>query len=130
MDELDPIEAFFAGYPPEVQSISRTLRVMVQDTMPQANETLFAKENHIAYSFSASRRDTICYICPLKDYVRLGFMYGTHLPDPHQLLIGEGQRLRHVKVGTSEGASNPALKQLVEAAWANALTHMKKKSKV
>lgn len=130
MDELDPIEAFFADYPPAVQAISRTLRAMVLSTMPQANEILFAKQNHIAYTFSMSRRDTICYICPLKDYVRLGFMFGTHLPDPHQLLIGEGQRLRHVKVRTSEAAKNPVLKQLVEAAWADALTHMKKKQKV
>jgi hypothetical protein len=113
-----------------VQTISRFLRAMVLDAMPEANETLFAKENHIAYSFSTSRRDTICYICPLKDYVRLGFMYGTHLPDPHQLLIGEGKRLRHVKVRTIEGASKPALKHLVEAAWADALTHMKTKQKV
>jgi hypothetical protein len=126
----DPIEAFFAGYPPEVQSISRTLRAMVQDAMSQANEILFARQNHIAYSFSMSRRDTICYICPLKDYVRLGFMYGTHLSDPHKLLIGEGQRLRHVKVRTGEEAKNPALKQLVEEAWADAQTHMKKKQKV
>ncbi len=123
----DPIEAFFAGYPPEVQTISRTLRTMVQNAMPQANEILVANQNHIAYSFSASRRDTICYICPLKDYVRLGFMYGTYLPDPHHLLIGEGQRLRHVKVRTGAEAHNPALKQLVEDAWTEALTHMKKK---
>ena len=126
----DPIEAFFADYPPQVQSISRTLRAMVQNVMPQANEILFANQNHIAYSFSASRRDTICYICPLKDYVRFGFMYGTRLPDPQQVLIGEGQRLRHVKVRTDEEAKNPALKQLVEDAWAEALTHMKKKSKI
>lgn len=126
----DPIEAFFAGYPPEVQSISRILRSMAQNAMPQAHETLFAKENHIAYSFSISRRDTICYICPLKDYVRLGFMYGTHLSDPHQMLTGEGKRLRHVKVRTGEEVRNPALQQLVEEAWADAQTHMKKKQQV
>jgi len=54
----DPIEAFFVGYPPEVQSISRTLRARMQN------------------------------------------------------------------------AKNPALKQLVEDAWAEALTHMKKKQKI
>ena len=129
MIEPDPIEAFFAGYPPEVQAISRTLRAVVQRAMPQANEILVAKQNHIAYSFSTSRHDTIACICPLKDYVRLGFMYGTYLPDPHQLLIGEGQRLRHVKVRTNEAANNSALKQLVEAAWVDAPAHMKKKQK-
>jgi len=125
----DPIEAFFAGYPPEVQAISRALRAMVQRAMPQANEILFAKQNHIAYSFSKSRNDTISYICPLKDYARLGFMYGTSLADPHRMLIGEGKRLRHVKVRTIEEASNPALQYLVETAWADALTHMKKRQK-
>ena len=126
----DPIEEFFGGYPPEVQSISRILRSLVRNVIPQANEILYAQENHIAYSLSKSRRDTICYICPLKDYTRLGFMYGTYLPDPYQLLTGEGKRLRHVKVRTGEEAKNPALKQLVEAAWAEALTHMKSKEKV
>lgn len=126
----DLIEAFFAGYPPEVQAICRILRSMVQNAMPQANELLFAKQNHTAYSFSMSRNDTISYICPLKDYVRLGFMYGTHLSDPYHLLIGEGKRLRHVKVRTIEEARSPALRELVEAAWADALTHMKKKEKV
>ena len=124
---LDPIETFFAGYPPPVQAISRTLRAMVQSAMPQANERLFARHSHIGYLFSESIRDSICYICPMKDYARLGFMYGTHLDDPHQLLIGEGKRLRHVKVRTIEEATNPELKRLVEAAWADALTHMRKR---
>jgi hypothetical protein len=123
----DPIEAFFAGYPPDVQAISRTLRAMVQDCMPQAHEILFASHNHIGYGWSESMRDRIVYICPLKDYVRLGFMYGTHLADPDQMLVGEGKRLRHVKVRSVQEAGHAALEQLVEAAWADALTHMKKK---
>jgi hypothetical protein len=63
------------------------------------------------------------YICPLKDYVRLGFMFGTHLDDPEQLLVGEGKRLRHIKIGSLAEAGNPALRPLVEAAWAEAQTH-------
>ena len=48
-------------------------------------------------------------------------------PDPDHMLVGTGKRLRHVKVRTAQDASNPALQHLVEAAWADALTHMKKK---
>src|SRR5216683_2348237 len=94
---LDPIETFFAGYPPPVQAISRTLRAMVQSAMPQANERLFARHNHIGYLFSESIRDSICYICPMKDYARLGFMYGTHLEDPHK-----GRRYREKRQSMSE----------------------------
>ena len=126
---IDPIEAFLADYPPEVQEISRILRRMVNSTMPQAHEVLFASQNHIGYSFSSeSMADRICYVCPMKDYVRLGFMFGTHLPDPEQLLVGEGKRLRHVKVRSVQEANRPALRELVEAAWADALTHMKKRT--
>jgi hypothetical protein len=63
----------------------------------------------------------------MKDYVRLGFMFGTHLADPNQMLIGEGKRLRHVKVKTVNDASNEALERLVEEAWMDAVSHMKKK---
>ncbi len=69
----------------------------------------------------------IVYICPMKDYVRLGSMFGIHLPDPDQLLIGVGSRMRHIKVRTLKEASNPALKRLVKAAWKDAKTNMKLK---
>ncbi len=125
---VDPIETFFAGYTPDVQEISRVLRTMVRRAMPEAHEILLAHQNHVAYSFSESRRDTICYICPMKDYVRLGFMFGTHLPDPEQVLVGEGKRLRHVKVRSVQEANRPVLERLVTDAWSDALTHMKKKA--
>ena len=117
---VDPIEQFLAGYPPDVQAISRQLRAMVKSHMPErAKEVLFASQNHIGYSLSESMRDRICYICPMKDYVRLGFMFGGYLADPDQMLEGTGKRLRHVKVRTLEAASHPALERLVEAAWAS-----------
>lgn len=125
---LDPIEAFLAGYSPDVQAISRTLRLMVKSAMPQAHEILFASHNHFAYAFGESMRDRKCYICPMKDYVRLGFMFGTHLADPDQLLEGTGKRMRHVKVKSVQDASLLALKRLVEDAWEDAVIHMKKRA--
>jgi len=124
----DPIEEFFGGYPADVQAMSRKLRAMVNQAMPDSRETLYAKDNHIGYSATGSYADKIVYICPLKDYVRLGFMWGSHLPDPDQILVGDGKRLRHVKVYTLKEADNPALEKLVVAAWADAPTHIKKKA--
>src|SRR5438552_3699905 len=108
----DPIDQFFAGYPPEVQAISRKLRVMMNSAMPpEAREVLYATQNHVGYLWSASRGDMICYICPMRDYVRLGFMYGGFLPDPEGMLVGTGKRLRHVKVRTLQGADDPAIER-------------------
>jgi hypothetical protein len=121
----DPIETFLSTYPPHIQAISRTLRAIAQGAMPGANELLFASQNHFAYSNTQSSHHTIVYICPMKDYVRLGFMFGGSLPDPDPVLVGEGKRLRHVKVSTEGEASNPALQRLVEAAWEEAAASMK-----
>jgi hypothetical protein len=113
----DSIEKFFAGYPAEVQAISRTLRAMVCSTLPTAVEVLYTRQNHVGYGSSESMAGRIVYICPMRDYVRLGFMFGCALRDPRHLLVGEGKRLRHVKVWNSKEAANPALKRLVRAAW-------------
>lgn len=123
----DPIEEFLANYPPEMQAVSRALREVAQSAMPGAYEILFARQNHFLYAFNESRRDSVVYICPMQNYVRLGFMYGTHLDDPERLLIGEGERLRHIKIKSVEEASRPAVRHLVEEAWAEAQTHMKKR---
>ena len=122
----DAIEMFLAGYSPNVQAISTDLRAMTRRAMPQAREVLYARHNHFAYLLSESMRDSICYICPMKDYVRLGFMFGTHLADPEHLLVGEGKRLRHVKVRTIEEARRPALERLVKAAWTDGRVSLSK----
>lgn len=116
----DQIEAFLATYPPAMQAVTQTLRALVTRPMPRAVEVLYARHNHIGYSLTGKMREGIIYICPLKDYVRLGFMYGGQLTDPTHLLQGEGKRMRHVKVRTLEAANTPALEQLIVASWAAA----------
>jgi hypothetical protein len=114
---VDAVDEFFAKYPAEVQAISRILRAWVKAAMPGANELLLANQNHVAYSTSISSAGTIVYICPMRDYVRLGFMFGKGLPDPGGVLVGEGKRIRHVKVRSLEQARDRVLERLVEAAW-------------
>jgi len=72
----------------------------------------------ISYSVSVSPFDRICYIAPQKQgYVNFGFFFGAALPDPEHLLVGEGKRMRHVKVRSVEEARNPALEKLIAMMW-------------
>jgi hypothetical protein len=64
-------------------------------------------------------------LAPMKDYVRLRFIWGGDLPGPERLLIGQGKRLRHIKAGRLNEAANRALKSLVKAAWADAKANRK-----
>ena len=79
---------------------------------PQAREMLMLRHNHIAYSMSESVRDMVLYICPLTDYVRLGFYYGGRLNDLQHLLEGEGKRMRHIKVRSVEEANRSSCRRL------------------
>jgi hypothetical protein len=88
MLKRDPLEIFYESYPPEVQAISRILRSLVKNTMPEAHEIIVAKDNSIGYALTESIRHRICYICLLKEYMRFGFDFGGDLPDPEQLLVG------------------------------------------
>jgi hypothetical protein len=54
---LDPIEQFLAGYPPDVQAISRQLRTTVKASMPQkAKEVLFASHNSLKGTLTSAIR--------------------------------------------------------------------------
>lgn len=114
------MDDFLAGYPPPVQAVAREICAMVRRAMPGAHEIVYATQNHIGYGASALRRDLVCYVCPVRDYVRLGFMYGSALDDPERLLVGEGARLRHIKLRSVEEARRPAVEDLVRDAWAEA----------
>jgi hypothetical protein len=63
--------------------------------------------------------------------VNLGFFFGAHLIDPHHVLVGEGKRMRHIKVRSIKDASNPALAQLLKDAWKvapNSIANLHKKT--
>ena len=113
----DSVEMFLSNYPEEIQTISRELRAIARRAMPGAHEFLYY--DAINYSLSNSPLERICYIRPLQKRVTLGFLFGTQLDDPHHLLQGTGKRMRHVKVRALEDTRNPALEELVKAAWAN-----------
>jgi hypothetical protein len=103
------IAAFLAGYPLQIAAICQRLRALVEQAAPDAREALVARHNHIAYALSDRPSERVIYICPLREWARLGFYYSGALDDPADLLEGEGKRLRHVKACTQEQAEAAAL---------------------
>ena len=113
------LSEFLAGYPPAIRTLTRRLRAVVRRTLPQAPES-FYKDDVINYGYLDRPTDYIVYLAVLPDYVRLGFFWGGYLPDPEHLLVGEGKRLRHIKVYTPAEVNNPAFPPLLQAAWDHA----------
>jgi hypothetical protein len=114
-----PVEEFLSNLPANVQAITRELCAVARKKMPGAHEFIY--HNAVGYSVSDSPFDRICYVWPQeKGYVNFGFFFGGQLPDPKNLLIGDGKRLRHVKVWSVEEAKNPALAKLIAQTWKEA----------
>jgi hypothetical protein len=108
-----PVEEYLSNLVPDLQAITRALVAVARKNMPGANEFIY--HDAVGYSVSESPFDRICYIAPQRGYVNFGFFFGVNLPDPKHLLMGEGKRLRHVKVRSVEEARAPALGQLIAA---------------
>jgi hypothetical protein len=59
------------------------------------------------------------YVNVFKSHVNVGFFRGATLPDPARLLEGAGKFMRHVKLRPGTPANAPALKRLIETAYAD-----------
>ena len=113
------VQEWLAKLAPDMRAITKQLRAVARKNMPKAREFIY--QDAIRYSFSESTYDQICYVLPQrKGYVNFGFFFGGALRDPERLLIGEGKRLRHVKVWSVAEAKNPALAKLIAATWEKA----------
>lgn len=120
-----PVEEYLTNLPADVQAITRELVAIARKNMPAAHELIY--HNAVGYSVTASPFDRICYIAPQKKgYVNFGFFFGAHLDDPEHLLVGEGKRMRHVKIRSLDEAKNPALEKLIVATWKEAPESMAK----
>jgi flavin-dependent dehydrogenase len=96
------------GSPDSVAAIARRLRDLLQAVYPDVAEVPRPGEQHADYGVGLNKSTEIFgYLCPLKDYVRLGFYYGGALPDPKKLLQGSGKRLRHIKIRSLAEAEGP-----------------------
>jgi hypothetical protein len=103
--------------PPRMAAIARRLRRLIVDIYPEVAEVPRPKEQHTSYGVGAEKdKEIFGYICPMTDYVRLGFYYGGELPDSKGLLQGEGKRLRHIKIYSLSEVDRPEIRRLLKAA--------------
>ena len=125
MDELDiktiggngSFDDIVAEASPEIQTLAYAARALLADVMPGVTEVPWARQKIAGYGVGPKKMSQhFCYIAPFKAHLNLGFMYGSALPDPKNLLEGKGKDLRHIKIRRREQLDDPAVRALVEAA--------------
>lgn len=118
MDSKQIIEQYLSTLPEEQMQICRELHKKVLKNMSGAHSMIY--HNALGYATSASASDRVVYIAPQSAWVNLGFFFGSDIPDPEQLLIGQGKRMRHIKIRTLQEAKNPANDTILKTVWAKA----------
>jgi hypothetical protein len=114
VDTYGSFEEALARSGEPVKEIAKRLRGLIAEIYPEAVEVPWPAQGIIGYGVGPKKMsEHFCYIAPQKEYVNLGFYYGSALPDPDGLLDGTGKLMRHVKVHSLEEAARTPLRQLI-----------------
>jgi hypothetical protein len=108
----------------------KDLRAFLLDIYPDTNELLYHTHALTAvFSLSEKLSDAYCMIPIYTNHLNLGFNKGTLIEDPHQLLTGTGNLIRHIPVQAPGDYRNTKVKKLVQSAIELALEDMATKTK-
>lgn len=109
-----------ATEPPGVAQLVRMLRRVVLTTVPNAEEGI--RFGCLCYFHGGTAYEAIggnvCLIEVRQGKVRLSFIHGAALPDPHGLLRGSGKSKRFVLMENQKMAGDPRIADLIRAAGA------------
>ena len=95
------------------------LRTFILEQHPDANELLYHTHALTSvYSITDKLGDSFCMIPIYTAHLNLGFNKGTLLKDPHKLLHGTGNLIRHIPVTVPSDFRNTKVKSLVKQAVA------------
>ncbi|MES2689976.1 MAG: DUF1801 domain-containing protein [Bacteroidota bacterium] len=103
------------------------LREYILGLHPDGNELLY-HTHALTTVFSISDRlgDAYCMIPVYTNHLNLGFNKGTLLKDPHRLLVGTGNLIRHIPVTQKSDYRNDKVKALIKEAINFAINDMDK----
>ncbi len=114
------LRTLLAKHDPDIVHLVLSLRSLVREVAPDANEIVYDAGYTVSdiFSFTDRWQDSFCYIAPFSKHVNLGFTWGAKLPDPGRRLRGKGKQMRHLQVRSDDDIESDDLRTLLEAAIA------------
>lgn len=107
---------FLVGYPIEVKNNALILRELLLQKLPDIKEEVDLPAKMIAYSYGRKYIDMVAVIIPSQKGLKLGFAYGSSLPDPHTILKGNGKLSRYVEIKSADTIGDTAVSAMIEEA--------------
>jgi hypothetical protein len=118
MDAQAELDSFIDKFTPEVAALTRALLDKMKARVPGATIMVYDNYNALAIGFGPSEKagQAVFSLAVMPRWVTLCFTWGVRLPDPHGLLNGSGNQVRHVRLHTPEAFDDPRIQDLIEAA--------------
>ena len=111
----DPaVDAWFMDGPAELRSIAREWFEQMRQCGGDVRELV-----HDGCPVACVEDVPFGYVNSFRSHVNVGFFCGAALDDPEGLLEGSGKRMRHVKLKPGRELPAAALRDLVDAAYAD-----------
>jgi hypothetical protein len=111
----DPaVDAWLLHGPVELHAIARKWFAALRQCGDDVRELL-----HDGHPTACVEDAAFGYVNVFKDHVNVGFFYGAVLKDQSGLLEGSGKRMRHVKLKPGRAHDETALRDLIDAAYAD-----------
>src|SRR5690349_3158136 len=91
---------FLARYAPEVRALANEAIVKLRDLLPEAIEMVYDNYYALVIGFGPTERpsEAVFSIAIYPNHVSLCFLQGAKLPNPHPLLKGGGNLVRHIRL--------------------------------
>jgi len=104
-----------------IQELALAARKLILEEAPEAGEFVYEVYT-IADHFSFTERpsDAFVFTTTHANWVNLGFNFGSVLPDPKELLRGDGKLIRHIRIAKAADLDAPGVRELVRAAMKEA----------
>ena len=108
----------------------KDLREYILEIYPDSNELLYHTHALTTiFSISDKLSDAFCMLPIYTNHLNLGFNKGTLLNDPHKLLTGSGNLIRHIPVDKKIDYRNKKVKDLIKTAVDFSIKDMDKPTK-
>lgn len=112
----EQIDEFLSQYDEQISGNAQKLREIIFANLPGIIEQLDLPANMIAYCYGQKYSELICVLIPSKKGLKLGFNRGTELPDPDNILEGNGKISRYIQIKSNGQIKSDTLEQLLESA--------------
>jgi hypothetical protein len=102
-------------------ALAKTARAKLRKRLPGAIEMVYDNYNALVIGFSPTERpsDAILSLVIFPKRVSVCFIQGKHLPDPHGVLVGDGNQVRFIRLDADAAIlDTPAIRALVSEAIA------------